>query len=343
MNDDEQYESVKMLPKHAKMRVIATLIFLLFILIFIALMFLPWQQTVSGYGKAIALSPNDREQSIIAPISGRLGKWYVHDGSVVKKDELIVEIKDNDPNLLKRLTIEKKSTRLKLSAMKRALVTAQKNVARKRILYKEGISSQRDYEKATLEYNHYQDKLANTQIALTRINTQIARQKNQVVKAPRDGTIIKRLPGENSVLVKQGDKLAVLVPQTDSRIVQIWLNGNDAPLIRKNQSVRLQFEGWPAIQLSGWPSVAVGTFAGKVHSIDPIDNGEGMFRVLVTPVDRHDWPNSTFLQQGVRAHGWVLLSRVSLWFEIWRRFNSFPPLVDNAKPMKLFSEQRKKK
>ncbi|MCM0606525.1 MAG: hypothetical protein KA715_10585 [Xanthomonadaceae bacterium] len=93
----------------------------------------------------------------------------------------------------------------------------------------------------------------------------------------------------------------------------------------KGQKVRLQFEGWPAIQFAGWPSVAVGTFGGVVKVVDPSDNGSGLFRILVNedPEDK-PWPQFPYLRQGARATGWVLLNRVTIGFEIWRRLNGFP-------------------
>ena len=39
------------------------------------------------------------------------------------------------------------------------------------------------------------------------------------------------------------------------------------------------------------------------------------------------WPSERFLRQGVRANGWVMLSRVTLGYEIWRQLNGFPPVV----------------
>ena len=94
--------------------------------------------------------------------------------------------------------------------------------------------------------------------------------------------------------------------------------------------VRLQFEGWPAVQFAGWPSVAVGTFGGVVTLVDSSDfNGMGKFRILVVP-DPADqsWPEGRFLRQGVRAKGWVLLDQVRLGYELWRRVNGFPPVLD---------------
>lgn len=176
------------------------------------------------------------------------------------------------------------------------------------------------------------------------MEVKVARQQNQVVKAPFAGYVVKITPNLGTAVLKQGDPICTIVPQTDDRSVQIWLNGNDAPLVEPGRSVRLQFEGWPALQFAGWPSVAVGTFGGEVVSVDATDDGKGKFRVLVRPrPDEDSWPSGRFLRQGVRANGWVLLNRVPLWYEVWRRLNGFPPVVSTeasydggkAKPPKL--------
>ncbi len=328
MTDDYKVKCYELLEKHAKLKVVAVIILIAFFISVIGLLYIPWQQTAFGEGKVIALSPNEREQNIIAPIGGRLGKWYVHDGSYVKKGDVIVDLLDVDPQLLTRLQSERKATLLRLKAAKIALETAKINVDRQKRLFSEGVSSRRKYENARFEYIKYESQLAAAQIGLAKINVRISRQQSQQVKAPLPGTIIRRMTGQESVLVKQGGILAILVPETKSRVAALWLDGNDIPLIRKGQHVRLQFEGWPAIQFSGWPSVAVGTFGGTVAVIDPTDNGRGKFRILVIPDKKNDWPGSKFLRQGVRVNGWVLLSRVHLWYELWRRFNGFPPAVD---------------
>jgi hypothetical protein len=128
--------------------------------------------------------------------------------------------------------------------------------------------------------------------------------------------------------------------------VQVWLDGNDAPLVEAGRHVRLQFEGWPAIQFSGWPSVAVGTFGGTVVSVDMVDNGKGKFRCQILPdsTETVKWPEERFLRQGVRANGWVLLEQVPLWFEVWRKLNGFPPTVevDSTKNSKAASKEEGK-
>lgn len=168
---------------------------------------------------------------------------------------------------------------------------------------------------------------AQTKAEIARIEVRLARQRTQRVQAPRDGVILRLLVQPQAEVVKPGDALAILVPNADDRAVEIWVDGNDAPLITDGREVRLQFEGWPALQFSGWPSVAVGTFPGRVALVDATDNGTGLFRVLVVPqhTKNHRWPSGRYLRQGVRANGWVLLNNVPVGYEIWRQLNGFPP------------------
>ena len=157
------------------------------------------------------------------------------------------------------------------------------------------------------------------------------------IKAPRSGFIQQWYGLEGSDTVKEGDPMFVVVPEADELAIEMIVSGNDMPLIHEGDQVRLQMEGWPAVQFVGWPSVAIGTFGGKVNRVFPTDDGKGNFRVLVTP-DIHrdvdiDWPLDR-LRQGVRANGWVLLNQVPLGYEVWRQLNGFPPTIDQPKKEK---------
>ena len=123
------------------------------------------------------------------------------------------------------------------------------------------------------------------------------------------------------------------MPDSTKNVVELWMDGNDVPLISNGRHVRLQFEGWPALQFSGWPSIAVGTFGGRVMLVDSTDNGRGLFRVLVEPDPEDDpWPSNLYLRQGALANGWVLLNEVSVGYELWRQFNAFPPVIAADEP-----------
>jgi hypothetical protein len=183
-------------------------------------------------------------------------------------------------------------------------------------------------EEARASLASAQSDIAKTTEELYRIEVRLARQQAQSVVANRDGVVQRVLVMDGNQMVKSGDKLLTLVPDTKERAVEVWVKGNDAPLISSTRHVRIQFEGWPALQFSGWPSVAVGTFGGRVAFVDPSDDGKGKFRVVIVPDEGEPWPDARFLRQGVRAHAWVLLDQVRLGYELWRQFNGFPPTTN---------------
>lgn len=192
---------------------------------------------------------------------------------------------------------------------------------------------------ALSEFNKVEKELKDMEIKISQMG-------RQSVLAPRDG-IVFRVTVTEGTFVKSSQPLCTIIPQTEDLVVEMWVDGNDMPLIQERQEdsegnilqsgspVRLQFEGWPAIQFVGWPSAARGTFGGEVVFVDAADNGAGKFRVLVAPspdvIDGNsqiiEWPKSPILRQGVQAQGWILLERVPLWFEAWRQLNGFPPAL----------------
>lgn len=126
-------------------------------------------------------------------------------------------------------------------------------------------------------------------------------------------------------MIQQGQQLLTIVPVATQKAVELLVKSRDAPLIEPGNRVRLEFAGWPAMQVSGWPNVGLGTFAGKVSFVDATDDGTGLFRIVVVPESNEtDWPSSRFLRQGVSAKGWILLERVRIGYEIWRVLNGFP-------------------
>ena len=169
--------------------------------------------------------------------------------------------------------------------------------------------------------------------SLLGLEVRLARQETQLVTAPMAGTVFRVAAFRGGEMVKAGEDLVVIVPTTGALAVELWVDGNDMPLLAEDRPVRLQLEGWPAVQFVGWPSVAVGTFGGRVKLIDATDDGRGRFRVLVLPdPSEPSWPSGRYLRQGVRAKGWVLLEQVSLGYELWRQLNGFPPVVAPDEP-----------
>jgi multidrug efflux pump subunit AcrA (membrane-fusion protein) len=390
----------------------------LFLLTPPALLLTPWQQNIKGVGRVSAFAPLERQQSIDAPVSGRIVQWHAREGSKVKAGDILMEIADVDPEMLNRMRQQQEAATAKVAAKEDELnayrlqinnliatrdlqVTAAQyrlDVARQRArsasetiassqatkataaaqtqrlqrLLADGLVSQRDFEvaerdgivairnlnsaqaalaaaqaeqraadaeigrisadaqaridSATASANKTQSELEDSRSSLLKSQIDVSRQQSQIIKAPRDGSILRLLANPQSDLVRQGDPLLVLVPNAEIKAVELWIDGNDAALITPGRHARLQFEGWPAMQFTGWPEVAVGTFGGTVAFVDSTDDGKGKFRILITPdpADRA-WPSERFLRQGVRVNGWVLLNRVTMAYELWRQLNAFPP------------------
>mgnify|MGYP002631481053 CR=1 FL=1 len=422
----------------------------------IATLFAPWQQSVTGSGNVVAYAPLERQMIVEAPIKGRIVNWGagIVENAHVKKDQVILEVQDVDPDYLSRLKEQEESGKRQLTAAKESLAAGQRNVTaaqasitpseallrayrtvqteivaaadqyvksseqkvqaetraleeaqagfsqaladyqRQKSLFEKGFASELKFQQAEQKYLQAKAKVgkaeayvaaakneleakrrerqakerkaqvdieyaqtsvnkANADVAkaqsdvakaqsevakaeqsLTKLKTAVSRQQRQVVTAPRDGFILQLLANEGSDMVKEGDPLCIIVPDTTDRAVQVWLDGNDAPLVEPGRHVRLQFAGWPAVQFAGWPSVAVGTFGGEVISVDSTDDGKGKFRVLISPAPGDiAWPSDRYLKQGVRANGWVLLDEVGLGYELWRRLNGFPPVVSMDEPV----------
>jgi multidrug resistance efflux pump len=229
---------------------------------------------------------------------------------------------------IEKLKSEWDVARAELEGVRQEVVAAEKELAAK----KHELEQKRREAQTKVEYARAMREDAAGQAATTRkemrdVEIKLGEMDRLVIAAPRDGTIFRMPVFERGQMVKEGDNLFTIVPDSQQRAVELWVSGNDTPLVRPGDHVRLQFEGWPAVQFAGWPSVAVGTFGGQVISIDATDDGSGKFRLLLTQEDADPWPSERFLRQGVRANGWVMLSRVTLGYEIWRQLNGFPPVV----------------
>jgi multidrug efflux pump subunit AcrA (membrane-fusion protein) len=301
-------------------------IFLLCILIFS-----PWIQTSYGEGKIISYDPSGRIQPITALVSGRILKWYVFDGQMVKKNSPIVEITDNDPEFMDRLISEQNSIKAQLQSSILATKTGKLNLDRQKLLLQEGLTSRKNYEKAKIEYQKLIGYESSVAAKLNQIKVKVNRQKAQIIYAPSNGFVVSSIPTSNSTYVKKGQELLKFVPIIENPAIELYIKGYDLPFIKIGQNVRIQLEGWPALQFSGWPGLGIGSFAAKVSVIEQALSANGRFRIILTPSDISKWPQKSYLRQGIRVKGWVLMGEVKLWYELWRRLNSFPPKMNYEK------------
>lgn len=157
-------------------------------------------------------------------------------------------------------------------------------------------------------------------------NMQI-RSEQYFVIAPQDGYVVRALKAGVGETIKEGEAVATIMPSNPDKAVELYIRAMDVPLLTPGRHVRLEFDGWPALQFSGWPLVAVGTFGGTVEVIDYIETEAkaDKYRVLVRPDEDYDgnWPIQLRMGSGVK--GYIMLQEVPLWYELWRLYNGFPP------------------
>lgn len=173
-------------------------------------------------------------------------------------------------------------------------------------------------------------------------NIKIRQSQYQII-APQSGYVVKAIKVGIGETIKEGDAVVTILPDADDMAVEMYVKAMDIPLISPGKKVRVEFDGWPALQFSGWPSVSVGTFGGVVATVDRVQSYNGMFRILVKPdPDGEHWPE--LLRMGSGIKGWVMLNNVPVWYEIWRQMNGFPPMVyEDEIPQNGDKEKEKKK
>ncbi|QPJ63268.1 MAG: HlyD family efflux transporter periplasmic adaptor subunit [Candidatus Nitronauta litoralis] len=410
-----------------RLNILARTAVLIFLILAISVIFIPWTQTITVKGKLSSYLPTERPQEIHAQIKGKIINWKVNEGDKVKEGDLILTLGDINPkfmapDLIQRLDQsrealiqQRKAAKEKAEILserieemealaeaslstatarvseadnkvqnaeqltipaKGALETAKLNLDRSRALKEKGLLSQRDLELALLAFTKAEaefkaieadlrgvqegrralghrreqvgaelvqklldtkSKRASARSDFAKASKEIAdlelkrsnafqRQKAREVTAPFDGTVVRlsRMgPGE---IVHSGNLLFTLVPTNTTPALEMWSSSLDAPLLRPGRPVRLLFNGVPAIPLPAWPKLMAGTFDGQIQVVDQSASENGRFRFWVVPDNsRRHWPPQQYVRQGTQVIGWVILNRVPLWYEIWRRFNLFPP------------------
>ena len=201
------------------------------------------------------------------------------------------------------------------------------------------INAEIEIERVEAEYldkiNKAESDLNNTLAEQFETQAEIAKLKNELsnmeirseqyhILAPQSGFVVKATQAGIGETIKEGDAVCTIMPQSDDVAVEMYVKAMDVPLISKKRKVRIEFDGFPALQFSGWPSVSVGSFGGLVEVIDFVNSKPGEFRILVVP-DKEDlkWPKQ--IRNGSGIKGWVMLDDVPVWYEIWRQLNGFPP------------------
>jgi len=365
-------------------------------LLFILILFLPWQQNIHGTGQVTALSPSNRPQTIQTIIAGRIQDWKVREGQFVEKGDtiaIISEVKEKyfDPKMLLRLreiidskekslaskdlkakalkrqinaledgmNIKVEQSKAKLEAERVRFSNAKNQYERNKKLFEAGNipltkfqdieykyqGSEADFISAEIEIDRVQaealDKINKaesdlnntmaeqfeTQADLSKLGNEYVnmeiRSQQYFILSPQAGQVVKATKAGIGETMKEGEAICSIMPLSTDVAVEMYVKAMDLPLISRGRNVRIEFDGFPALQFSGWPSISVGSFGGIVEVIDVVNTHPGEFRILVIP-DLSDitWPKQIRVGSGTKS--WVMLDSVPVWYELWRQLNGFP-------------------
>ena len=412
-----------------------------FFVVFLIAMFIPWTQNIRAKGFVTTLYPDKRPQTIHSVIPGRIEKWYVREGDLVRPGDTILfisEVKDNyfNPELLDRTADQLKAKQQsvfsyteKINALENQIVAlketrglklqqaqnnlkqaklkvtsdsmdyqaslinfniAQEQLNRMEKLYKDGLKSLTDLEnrKLTLQRTNAemislenklltsQNQVINAQVELISLRAQfdnsiakaesekfsslsamydaetaVNKLRNELanysvraghyyITAPIMGFVTKTIQSGIGETIKEGERIVSIMPYEFDFAVEMYVRPIDLPLVKLNQKVRIQFDGWPAIVFSGWPNTSYGTYGGRIFAIDNIISADGTYRILVSQdPDEEQWPSA--LRVGAGSNSILLLQDVPIWYELWRQFNGFPPDY-YAGDTYIYPEDRKK-
>jgi len=215
----------------------------------------------------------------------------------------------------------------KLLSSKNELINAKVEINRITAEYAEKISKSRS-DKFTALSTQY-----DTEAQVNKLENQYTnyRLRNGLyyITAPQSGYVNRALLAGLGETIKEGTPVVSIMPSKYDIAVETYVDPIDLPLVHKGAKVRVWFDGWPRIVFSGWPGLSYGTYGGKVVAIENFISPNGKYRILVSPdgEDRH-WPKE--LSIGAGAQSIALLETVSVWYEIWRNLNGFPPNYYNS-------------
>lgn len=156
-------DTLRTLRTHTGTRILAGFLVCVLVL-FIVLLFLPWQQNIRGIGQVTALSPANRPQTVETVIAGRIQQWHVREGDFVHRGDTIVsitEVKEKyfDPQLLSRLEQQIVAKEGSLASKKRKAEALQRQI----IALREAMSLKVEQAKAKLEAERIKYKNAENQ------------------------------------------------------------------------------------------------------------------------------------------------------------------------------------
>ena len=153
--------------------------FLFTFLAFVFIMFLPWTQNIKTQGNVNTLFQEQRPQKLNSPIPGRIIKWYVKNGDVVKKGDTILQISEIKDDYLDPLLVERTQEQVQAKKGVREYYNAKISTTENQIA---AISTAKDLKlnQIKIKIAQLQNKLKAEQAELTAVNNELKIAQDQL-------------------------------------------------------------------------------------------------------------------------------------------------------------------
>jgi len=190
INNENSFKatSVKSIYRYDKNSKIGYWILGLFIFLIIVL-FLPWTQNISSSGHVTTLYQDQRPQQINTVIPGKIIKWYIKEGDVVKKGDTIVMLADTKDDYLDANLVERTKDQLVSKEQKLLFYGEKINAIESQI---NAIENNRD-----LKIKAYENKIE-------QYNRKLISDSSEVVAAEVDFKIAKEQLTRGKQMFNQG-------------------------------------------------------------------------------------------------------------------------------------------
>ncbi len=153
--------------------------FLFTFLAFVFIMFLPWTQNIKTQGNVSTLYQEQRPQKLNSPIPGRIIKWYVKNGDVVKKGDTILQISEIKDDYLDPLLVERTQEQVQAKKGVREYYNAKISTTENQIA---AITAAKDLKlnQIKIKIAQLQNKLKAEQAELTAVNNELKIAQDQL-------------------------------------------------------------------------------------------------------------------------------------------------------------------
>jgi len=237
------------------------------------ILFIPWTQNIRSEGAITTLRQEQRPQQINTIIPGRIVKWWVKEGDMVRKGDTIVqlaEIKDDylDPNLLQRTGQQLGAEQLTIDYYKSKVSTSQQQIT--------ALQNERD-----LKLNAIDNKLIQTRRKVQSDSIKVVAARNEMDVADRQLEGATKMFEQGVIPLTEFERRRVLHQNVNAKLIGSQNDFNNS----KQDLLILQLERNAAIQ--EYTEKIAKTQGELFQSQSQIASGEGKVAKLQNQFDNY--------------------------------------------------------